>query len=931
MRLINVETLELETFVDDRKIPPYAILSHTWGPDGEEISFDDIQSGNIEKPGNGTKKLKGCCNQAKEDHLGYAWIDTCCIKKEADRELAEAINSMFQWYSKAFICYTYLSDVPNGDDPWIPGSKFFSSRWFERGWTLQELLAPEKLRFYDQEWASIGTKEDLSDAIVRITGIPQNFLLGWEDFRQASVAQRMSWAAKRRTSRREDTAYCLLGIFNIVMPMIYGEGDGALGRLQREIMRNTGDHSILAWGLSTAEYTPSKSVDAISAGILATSPSDFVNCGRIVARKPDATPVNTFDISGGSLRMHLYLHTTSAGETYGLLNCGPEHDAEQVVGIPVHKVVSSVAPDEYLRPQGRCSILLPRAASSTSTKPIHIQMERQSRTHEAVGQRFWLHIDGYQKINLKQVEDYRPLRRERGRVLIAEASDSDETITRQYLARFRIQGEGSRDVIVVLRVEIQRLQLRARCDVMTLSRGTALEELSQNLLYMRSEALGKQAASIGNLHVKVTVEEGYVAEERMLFVTLARTPSLPDVTVDADLELQQVRLKLESKRISQKKARARQEEERLAQQRDEKTAALDQMTKSLAAVEDQLKKLGEEEKVKSDGVKEGTEQVRRLTDNLNEARHQQDVLSRRESEIQQLLDELDTREDRLSKPEGFINPQLDSDSDYPQSSRAEESGQNTGGEAALLCAAMNGREADVRLLLEKGADLEAEDGYGSTALSLAAYKGHEAVARMLLERGADLEARDRQHGTPLLRATKHGQVAVVRLLLEKGANLDATNKFGSTPLSWAAYNGQEAVVRLLLEEGADLEATNNFGDTPLSLAAGNGHEAVVRLLLEKGADVKAENGSGKTPYQCARRNKHKIIAKLLKKSTSLETKDTFNRTPLSRALLNVQQAVARRLGRERPVLSQSSTRNSTRSEGPASEAGSAGSARRDSR
>lgn len=139
MRLINVETLKLDEFLGD-KIPPYAILSHTWGKGEEELSFRDIETGNIEKAGK--IKLKGCCEQAKRDDLQYVWIDTCCINKDSSRELEEAINSMFRWYREASICYAYLSDVSSGDNSWDPESKFFSSRWFRRGWTLQELLAP---------------------------------------------------------------------------------------------------------------------------------------------------------------------------------------------------------------------------------------------------------------------------------------------------------------------------------------------------------------------------------------------------------------------------------------------------------------------------------------------------------------------------------------------------------------------------------------------------------------------------------------------------------------------------------------------------------------------------------------------------------------------------------------------------------------------
>ena len=223
MRLINVETFKLEEFLDDT-VPPYAILSHTWGKGNEEVSFRNIGEGNFEKAEVQPIKFKGCCKQAKKDGLLYVWIDTCCIDKANSVELSEAINSMFQWYRHASICYTYLSDVPADDNPWNAGSKFFSSRWFERGWTLQELLAPKKLCFYNSEWCHLGTKSEMSVMIEKITGIPRPFLLGIAELREASVAQRMSWASKRVTKRKEDIAYCLLGIFGVMMPMIYGEG-----------------------------------------------------------------------------------------------------------------------------------------------------------------------------------------------------------------------------------------------------------------------------------------------------------------------------------------------------------------------------------------------------------------------------------------------------------------------------------------------------------------------------------------------------------------------------------------------------------------------------------------------------------------------------------------------------------------------------------
>ncbi|PTB72073.1 HET-domain-containing protein [Trichoderma longibrachiatum ATCC 18648] len=249
-------TLKLEEFLED-SIPPYAILSHTWGSDSDELTFRQVENGEIDKQTLGSIKLRGCCQQAQKDGLGYAWIDTCCIDKTNLVELSEAINSMYRWYSRASVCYAYLSDVPDNDVPPRPGSKFRSSRWFQRGWTLQELLAPKLVRFYNSEWRSIGTKGTICAVIKNITRVPQQYLLGITSLHGASVAQRMSWAAQRQTKRAEDMAYCLLGIFNVTMPMIYGEGgEQAFFRLQEQIMKTTRDDSILAWGLSDGPRKP---------------------------------------------------------------------------------------------------------------------------------------------------------------------------------------------------------------------------------------------------------------------------------------------------------------------------------------------------------------------------------------------------------------------------------------------------------------------------------------------------------------------------------------------------------------------------------------------------------------------------------------------------------------------------------------------------
>jgi hypothetical protein len=238
MRLLRLQeggALSLVEFKGSA-IPPYAILSHTWGPDNEEVTFQDVtlyaSHGKV-----GYRKLYFCGEQAKKDSLDYFWVDTCCIDKTNLTELTESINSMFRWYQNAEKCYVYLSDVNRGEvirgvQRWK--SAFRKSRWFTRGWTLQELIAPKVVEFYSSDAAYLGNKQTLRQSVHKITGIPIKAFQE-ESFR-FSLKDRMSWMETRETTVEEDSAYCLLGIFDIHMPLIYGEGrDHAMKRLQKEI------------------------------------------------------------------------------------------------------------------------------------------------------------------------------------------------------------------------------------------------------------------------------------------------------------------------------------------------------------------------------------------------------------------------------------------------------------------------------------------------------------------------------------------------------------------------------------------------------------------------------------------------------------------------------------------------------------------------
>jgi hypothetical protein len=226
-------------------IPPYAILSHTWGEDDAEATFQDVAQG-VGKSKPGYRKIRFCEEQATRDGLRYVWVDTCCIDKSNNTELSEAINSMFRWYREAVKCYVYLSDVlaHNSDEiNQVSGftweSAFRKSRWFTRGWTLQELIAPVSVEFFSREGRRLGDKKSLEQQVHEITGIPINALQG-SPLSHFSVSERILWADNRETKRKEDKAYSLMGIFDIHMPLIYGEGrEKAFTRLRDEISKRS--------------------------------------------------------------------------------------------------------------------------------------------------------------------------------------------------------------------------------------------------------------------------------------------------------------------------------------------------------------------------------------------------------------------------------------------------------------------------------------------------------------------------------------------------------------------------------------------------------------------------------------------------------------------------------------------------------------------
>ncbi|KAI0857801.1 heterokaryon incompatibility protein-domain-containing protein [Xylaria cubensis] len=361
MRLLNVKTLKLEDFLSIKKRPKYAILSHTWLE--EEVLFHHIN--NLERPAldelKGFAKVKDSCARAQADGYDYIWIDTCCIDKSSSAELSEAINSMFTWYRQSAICYGFLADVKGNDT-----KSLYKSRWFKRGWTLQELIAPDNFIFvsvtlfkemghavtnfealeaapksknvdrsqYDMKWQELGRRERMANLVSNITGIDENILsrnlktnhahdiqprnslcavCGLpesidEILRNISVASKMSWSAKRETTRGEDRSYSLLGLFGVNMPLLYGEGEAAAWkRLLDEVIKKSNDQSVFAFDYSAEagyEYTSTgMSVVPSGGGIYAQNARRYTKNIQL----PSSRPSRTMGFIAGDLVLEIWL------------------------------------------------------------------------------------------------------------------------------------------------------------------------------------------------------------------------------------------------------------------------------------------------------------------------------------------------------------------------------------------------------------------------------------------------------------------------------------------------------------------------------------------------------------------------------------------------------------------------------------------------
>lgn len=795
MRLLHTKELdgggfELKEFGEEN-VPHYAILSHTWGE--EEVTFQDMTLGRFANK-KGYEKIRGCCFLARENGYDYVWIDTCCIDKTSSAELSEAINSMYRWYGEADVCYGFLADVSSID--W-----FTKSRWFTRGWTLQELIAPETMIFLDKAWQELGTRESLKKYISKRTGIPVDVLSG-HGLETASIAQKMSWAAKRKTSRSEDRAYCLMGIFGINMPLLYGEGDKAFIRLQEEIMKVSDDDSIFAWKSSHQDH----------GSLLATSPDAFEKSANIVVvHTPFATNNKPLTISNKGIRLELsYMGVGHQGLGLAILHCTERAGVHLLIAIYLRDV--SLTMENFERVECEKYELVNLEYLRPFQYPLRSINVRQHRPVTARTRKG--HQQGQQEIPLVGAADASPdperelfdknanFAKEMSTALPINWGNEEQPS----LLQMAEEGCVKETIWLLLHRNIKPDPKDAHGRTpLSHAAGKGHAQIAWRLL-ARRDVKPDEKDENGRTPLSYAAGEGH---DEIVWLLLTRSDiNMHSRDRQGRTPLFHAAANGHNTIISMILSRG---DSHLHMKDDNEQTPLFYASEGghAAAVNMFLARSDMEPDARD---KNG------LTPLFMAARHGHSAIA------------------EILIGQGADIDALDKDNQTP-----------------LWWAVQNGHTAIVQLLIARGASMEVKSlRDGCTPLLITTNRGREEIFELLLSKGVDFETRDDHGQTPLIVAAGDGHETMVRILLAKGATVDAWNKQHQTPLWCASNGGHVGIMRLLLDKGADVDAMSDGGETPLSWAVKYGHHAaVVQLLLERGANTEINAKTGQTPLYWA--------------------------------------------------------------------------------
>ncbi|KAL5371605.1 hypothetical protein DPSP01_014146 [Paraphaeosphaeria sporulosa] len=905
MRLLYTTSggrLECTDDLIDDEIPAYAILSHTW--DGQEVVFKDFKNHNYTE-GIDTKlkrayqKLFFCAQQAKRDGLNHFWVDTCCIDKSNNTELSEAINSMYRWYQNAANCYAYLSDVEQDTLDGDAESAFRRSRWFTRGWTLQELLAPKSVEFFSSEGRRLGDKNSLRHIIHGITGIPVEALQG-SRLSQYTVAERLSWAEKRQTTRVEDSAYCLLGMFDCHLPLIYGEGrERALKRLKREI-EETGDRlgKICDW-LSAPE--PSTNYEKAHRQRQAETGLWLIEGEQFRRWKANAASrLWLYGIPGCGKTI-----LTSTVIKNLLQHCGD--DTSMVTAYFYFDFNDTRKQDPELMLRSLLCQLLQRAvtipkgidALFTSSQngmrqpSPHALLEVMRLTLQEFTQ-VYIVLDALDECTLRselmnmleavarwELDNLHLLmasRKERDiersletfvtehDTLCLQRDIVDEDIqryVRQRLCDDRDLVKWNKDAAIKEEIEVAlmrgargmfrwavcQLDTLGKCRNRTMLRKSlttlpkTLDQTYDRILSTISEEDSEYAIRILQWLTcsarPLSVEE--IAE--VAAIDVARDPAFDhDEVLEDPLEALNICSSLVT--ITANNA---QENSRPTQ----KTVALAHYSVQEYLVSNRIKQgiarqysMQECETAITKGcLKYLTRFQQPLSREIAEAsalaRYAAEFWSthlRKTGEEMAELNDLAMDLMSVENPAYLAWIQL-YDPDHPYYGGPDLSKDLKSVAAPLYYAALLGLSTITQILVGQGAEVNAQGGGCGNALHAASIGGHGEVVQALIKAGADINAQSGDSGNALQAASSEGHTSVVKILLDSNADVNAQGGRYSNALQAASAADQQAVVRLLLAYGANIHAQGGLYDNALNAAAAESRTATVELLLEKGANV----------------------------------------------------------------------------------------------
>lgn len=806
MRLLNTTQkiaggFETKEFFDDA-LPDYAILSHTWGE--EEVSYHDLTNGDYANM-KGYAKIKECCSIARSRNIAWVWIDTCCIDKASSAELTEAINSMYRWYQQAKVCYAFLEDVP--------ARPFPESRWFTRGWTLQELIAPDTVVFLNGDWEEIGTRDTLQCEISECTGIPLTILSGVEELGAFSVAQRMSWASRRRTSRIEDRAYSLLGIFGINMLLIYGEGTKAFIRLQEEIIRTLEDYTIFAWKDENSHD-----------GLLALSPDAFADsAGFVRAYNSAFATKETWTMSNRGLQMRLpFMRIGPFKLGLAALNCTKAEKETQLLAIYLRDISGTMQRFERVL----CDTL--EAIDEDNLLPSRFPCRRICVPQPA--QLMQSGSKPRQKDSARCLEALRT-------IFTAEVSSSIgvEFFEKVAMRGQRMAREGWMDGSSPLWVEYSELTHAAR-------KGDI--ELIQSLLAhghdVNSPDDGGRTALSTAAGAGQTLAAWFLMCRPSIHVNLREQPSsssygmMCEGSTPLDCAASRGHEDVVWLLLSRGDIRIHE---------DSKEVTIYEPV--MSAVRGNHKKIVEMFLARDDFdvTKEGlAEEALRAASARGHEATMRVLLGRIDLHgVKHAGEDFWTPEKYAAEfgheriVELLIARGADINDRRPRS--------------MIEIATEHGQKAVVSLLLDRGVEFDLV----ANALKKAAEAEHMDIVRLLLESSyGKLLLRDvielllmSSDDKPQIISAWHENA---RLLLACGANrimcridvnrdvvphIDMTDKWGRTLLSWAAEHGHDAVVDVLFRHGADITLKDNIGRTALDMAQDGGHDAVLRILQRR--------------------------------------------------------------------------------------------------